>query len=316
MTPEEKLLALIQADKRQAPAPAAEPVVPPAPAPAVVPPAPAPAPVKPAAPAVVAPPPEPAPAKITPPAAPAPAPAKTAAPAAAPSRAEPGPAAAMPKSEPKPEPATLKLKLVEDKLGVKESRDSAVKTAEPLASLPPEPLAPEPLAPLPAAPSSAFSLLLLNRILGVAVVALVLFLVFQIGSIRGGVAAAVEKQMQGAGALTVSPLSISEEAVPLLDTYLEKVGSRNLFVPRITPKDGSAPAVAETMGAPKDFKLVAISLDSSDASESTAIIRNKADSKTYFVKPGQTVGSTDYVLDRVASDRIVLKLRKQEFELK
>ena len=47
-----------------------------------------------------------------------------------------------------------------------------------------------------------------------------------------------------------------------------------------------------------------------------AIIRGKADSKTYFVKLGQTVGDTDYVLDRVLPDRIILKQRKQEYELK
>jgi type II secretory pathway component PulC len=64
------------------------------------------------------------------------------------------------------------------------------------------------------------------------------------------------------------------------------------------------------------LKLVGISMDTAVPEESLAIIRNKVDSKTYFVKVGESVGDTGIILARVLADRVILKSQKQELELK
>ena len=158
-------------------------------------------------------------------------------------------------------------------------------------------------------------LLLLNRILAVVVLFLVGCVFYSVASIRPEIAKALEMQIRGAGSVSVAPAVVSNDGVIPVESYLEKVSARNIFVPRVIEKDGSVVKV-EPAGAPKDLKLVGVSVDADVPAESMAIIRGKADSKTYFVKLGQTVGDTDYVLDRVLPDRIILKQRKQEYELK
>jgi len=155
---------------------------------------------------------------------------------------------------------------------------------------------------------------LLNRALGVVVIMMIALVAFRISSIRAGISETIEKQVSGAGNRPIQSLVVSEEAVPALDAYLDKVSSRNIFAPKVTIREGEPKP--EPAGSPKDLKLVAVSMDSTSVEESMAIIKNKGDSKTYFVKSGQTIGSTEYVLDKVFSDHVVIKLRKQEFELK
>ena len=154
----------------------------------------------------------------------------------------------------------------------------------------------------------------LNRALGLVVIMLIALVAFRIGSIRAGISEAIEKQVSGAGNRPIQSLVVSEEAVPALDAYLDKVSSFNIFMPKVAVREGAGKV--EPTGAPKDLKLVAVSMDSTSVEESMAIIKNTGDSKTYFVKSGQTIGSTEYVLDKVFSDHVVIKLRKQEFELK
>jgi hypothetical protein len=158
-------------------------------------------------------------------------------------------------------------------------------------------------------------LAILNRVMTVLVIGLIAVVFYSIMSIRPGIAQDLSRQIEGAGSLAVAPQTIVAEEIPALDIYLEKVGSRSLFASKMIPKQGD-PVAIEKAGAPKDFSLVAVSMDSASPADSMAIIKNKSDSKTYFVKLGQTVGSTDYVLDRVLADRIVLKQKKMEFELK
>ncbi len=307
MTPEEKLLALIQQDKRHADgavpqnnvqkpseAPSAAPVVGP-----VVPVAPVPAPgsgglgsAKPA----------PAPQAVAP------------VPALPPVQAAVNP----------PGPAEKKLKLAE----VQESVPTKPVPATPVPEAPrpvPAPVQEPVKTPtvdvaggasfVSLSSSRGVPLVLLNRILGAVVLLLIALVCFRMGAIRPGIAEALEQQVSGAGNLPIRTTRVSEDAIPPVETYLEKTSQRNIFAPKLASKDGGS-APIEAAGSPKDLKLVAVSMDSSAASESMAIIKNKADSKTYFVKSGQTVGSTDYVLDKVFSDHVVIKLRKQEFELK
>ena len=198
-------------------------------------------------------------------------------------------------------------------------RQPAVSGVEVAAS--PVPNSP-PLSPVPVVMSSpgfrsggGSGILLLNRVLGVVVLVLVAIVFYSVASIRPGIADALERQVSGAGSMSVASSVVSGEAGLGVDAYLDKVGTRNIFVPKTMEKNGVSSKV-EPAGAPKDLKLVAVSMESLSPADSMAIIKSKSDSKTYFVKLGQTVGDTDYVLDRVLSDRIVLKQGKQEYELK
>ena len=283
---------MIQQDKRHAEG-TAQPIAPAKPsdpiAPVVMPAAPVPVPIAPASPAPVA----PAPAKLAvavptvpatpPPAAPVPAPPEKKLKLAETPEAKPVPAtASVPAGKPGPAP-------VPDKSG-----------AAAFVSL---------------SSSRGIPLVLLNRTLGAVVLLLIALVGYSIGDIRPGIAKDLERQISGAGNLPIRAMRVSEEAVLPVDSYLDKANSRNIFAPKLSTKDGGS-APVEAVGSPKDLKLVAVSMDSASASDSTAIIKNKTDSKTYFVKPGQTIGSTEYVLDKVFGDHVVIKLRRQEFELK
>lgn len=164
-------------------------------------------------------------------------------------------------------------------------------------------------------PSRSIKFVYLNRVLAVVVLVLAAVVFYSVGSTRRGIAEDLERQVNGAGSMSEPPVIVSEDRVGL-QTYLDKVSSRNIFVPKLAAKVGQDAGPALPVGVMKDLKLVAVSVDSSSIADSMAIIKNKADSKTYFVKLGQTVGGTDYVLDRVLPDRVILKQRKQEFELK
>ena len=286
MTPEEKLLALIQQDKRQTP------VEPKPPTPAAVAPAPSP--------------PAPTPAAAVP-VAPKPAPVSAPVPAAVPVVSGPSPGTSAPGKEEAP-----RLKLAEPALPLV----GATSAPE---EMPPAdkagPMAVKAPAFVSLSTSRATGLLLLNRGLGVVVLVLIALVFYSVGAINPGIAEALERQVLGAGSLSMTPTVFPQEAPPALESYLEKVAARNVFVARAQTKS-EGDAHPEATGSPKDLKLVAVSMDSSSAEESMAIIRNKADSKTYFVKLGQTVGPTDYVLDRIFSDHVVVKLQKQLFDVK
>lgn len=163
-------------------------------------------------------------------------------------------------------------------------------------------------------PSRASPLLLLNRSLAVLVLGLIVGVFFAVMSIKPGIAKELERQIDGAGSLSVTPQMIVEESIPVLDFYLDKVATRNPFIARVPPPLPGEKV--EKAGAPKDLKLMAVSVDAASPADSMAIIKSKTDSKTYFVKLGQTVGDTNYQLEKVLEDRIVLKMGKQEFELK
>jgi len=304
MTPEEKLLALIQQDKRQA-APAAAPVAAPDPSP------------------------RPSPAR------------GEGADGAGAERALPSIPESAPKSSPSPlagegrgegsVPPGKKLKLADAvapavapdlKPEIKDVKPGApdlkseIKDVKSVPAAPSAPAIPvsQPLRGSPAW-GSLSPLLILNRALAVVVLGLIVVIFYAVMSIKPGIAKELERQIEGAGSLSVTLQTIVEETVPSLDFYLDKVSARNPFVAKgVAGPSGSV--AAEKAGAPKDLKLMAVSVDGASPADSMAIIKNKTDSKTYFVKLGQTVGDTDFVLDKVLADRIVLKQRKQEYELK
>ncbi len=319
-TPEEKLLALIQSDKRQEPTP--------------------PSAEKPVVPVVAAAVPREAPVP------PAPPPSAPPAPVAVPVVPEAAPP--IPKAEPPPE---KKLKLsaraeqsaidAEKKLAAPASKgpapaDAGSKSTPPAVTKPEAAIASvaapsEKPAPLPkeepavAAISAAprimtvrrgvGGLALVNRILALVVLVLLVLVVYSVASIRADVAKNLSTQVSSAGSLPWTPVMMTSETVPALDYYLDKVSRRNLFT-RVGGGSVTTNVVSVVEGAAGDLKLVGISMDDSDPGESLAIIRNKVDSKTHFVKVGQTVGDTGLTLARVLADRVILKSHKQEVELK
>ena len=311
LTPEEKLLALIQRDKAQDAAPVvsvAAPVPPPAP---------------PAAPVAAV-------------AVPVPPPAVVVAPPVA------------PKAEPLPE-KKLKLSAQAEKPQVKlpeKGKDPVVEPAPPVKgaeskSMPaaaakavaalgatekPTPVSsPKEATPVVAPPTpSPFmvtghhgpgGLSLVNRVLALVVLVLLVFVVYSVASIRADVAMDVRAQVASAGSLTLAPVAMVSESVPDLDFFLGKV-SRNIFLPIGSPVSTNSVGPVVVMEKAGDLKLVGISMDAAVPEESLAIIKNKADSKTYFVKAGESIGDTGLILARVLADRVVLKSQKQEFELK
>jgi len=155
-----------------------------------------------------------------------------------------------------------------------------------------------------------------NRVLAVMVMLLIIVVFYSVAGTQRGIDEEIQRQISGAGEMSVVPLAISEEPVPAVEVFLEKVSKRNFFFPKLAEKNKDGQDVPATVGLTKDFKLVAVSVDNVTVSESMAIIKSRVDSKTYFVKIGESVGDTGFVLAKVLTDRIVLKQRKQEFELK
>ena len=162
---------------------------------------------------------------------------------------------------------------------------------------------------------SGMGMTLLNRVLAVVVLVLLIGVVYSIASIRAGVAEELAVQIAGAGEMPLMPLVSTNVSVPPLDYYLGVVAKRDLFGLPAAPGQVVTNAVP-VLQEKSDLKLMGVSLDAVEPSDSMAIIKNKPDSKTYFVKVGQAVGDTGFTLQRVLSDRVVLKSKKQELELK
>jgi type II secretory pathway component PulC len=163
-------------------------------------------------------------------------------------------------------------------------------------------------------PGSLNGLVLFNRVLAGVVLVLLGVVVYSVASIRADVAAEGDRLKAGAGAQHVVAVAILKEGLPSVDVFLDKVSQRNVFL-SVDAKSATS-TVAVLTGKVADLKLLGVSIDSSVDQESMAIIRNKAESRTYFIKKGQLVGDTGYTLERVLADRAVLKQGKQEIELK
>ena len=319
ITPQEKLLALLEQDKRKPDAVQAQPVV----APAVVPVA-APIPVPVAVPVAAPTPPQkeakPLPVVV---AAPVPPPVKPVPVVAAPPpEVKKAPLVVLPPAAPPPvKPAPVPAPAVVVPVAVPAAPVvvpvasqpvAAVQSGQPARSTPPS--APQPML-FPTIRVSGMTIT--NRVLAVVVMLLIVVVFYSVAGTQRGIKDELQRQMSGAGEMSVPPLFISDEPVPGVDVFVEKVSARNFFVPRALEKNREAGSdAAAPVGLTKDFKLVAVSMDATTPSESMAIIKGKVDSKTYFVKMGESVGDTGFILARVLADRVVLKQRKQEFELK
>jgi hypothetical protein len=107
------------------------------------------------------------------------------------------------------------------------------------------------------------------------------------------------------------------EPLKEMSFYLQKVTSRNIFregrrEAKAAVSDG--PAVdpdAEANAAIQGLSLVGISWSSNP----DAIIEDKANSRTFFVKRGQMVGDVVKV-EAIFKDHVVLSYEDKEFELR
>lgn len=156
-------------------------------------------------------------------------------------------------------------------------------------------------------------LALFNRVLALVVLVLMILVVYSVTSIRADVAEEVAKQVSGVGSVPSAPLILPNDVVPPLDFYLEKVAKRDIF---LRPGDQMPTTNAVPVERTEDLKLVAVSIDTASPAESMAIIKSKTSAKTHVVKVGQGIGSTGFTLERVLPDHVVVKNNKQEFELK
>ncbi len=318
MTPEEKLLALIQQDKQPSGTPA-----PATPAPAA----------QPAA-AAAAPKPEAAtpPARETAkPMEPAPVAARE---AAKPVETQPvaekklklaaQPAPTAPRApqaaaaEPAPPASTVTAPAASAAAGAAPSAVAADKEQAAIPAPLPTPAAASPAPPAgrgrpPVRTGGALGLVFANRVLAVVVLVLLVGVVYSIASIQSDVGGRVRALKEGSGVQPVAVAVVARETPLPVETFLDRVSVRDVFLPSM---ETTTTGVAVVQGKAADLKLVGVSLDTSKAEDSMAIIRNKAESKTYFVKQGQAVGETGYTLERVLSDRAILKMRKQEIELR
>lgn len=318
MTPEEKLLALIQQDKRQADTVTPqekllelieqdkrkpEPALPVVPVVLAVPPPvipPAPVPVKPPAkePPVLV---KTVPVEVTPPVEIKKAPLVVA--AAAP--VKPSPVTVTPKAEAPVIPMPAASPAIPPPLATQQPGNARpVQAAPPVAQ------------PLMFPSIRVSGVTVTNRVLAGVVLALIVLVFYSVSGTQHSINDEIKRQLSGAGEMSVPPRAVSGESVPAMDVFVDKASTRNFFAAKVTEKGKDGAVTPVTVGLSKDFKLVAVSMDATTASDSMAIIKNKADSKTYFVKIGESVGDTGFVLSKVLADRIVLKQRKQEFELK
>jgi hypothetical protein len=157
----------------------------------------------------------------------------------------------------------------------------------------------------------------LNRCLGVVALVLLGFVAYSIASVRSDLEdAAVPPRVDGGGGAARRATRGAEGMAPLA-ALLAKVATRDIFTPGgTTPEGGTNVTVVSFAAAVSNWKLMGISMDSESPAESMAIIRDKAASKTYFLKRGQAIGETGIALERIQADRVALRKDKEELELR
>ena len=221
-------------------------------------------------------------------------------------------------------------------VGADASGRATVKTKTTMAAAPAKPKPAEPklkLAPAPApeAPTHApekpvpvststpdqergkiIGLRNVNRFLLVAVLAGILAVAYDLWADRPA------PPLAGDGEAPLVDKFPQPESLPPLETLMQKAGQRNLFNlaagPPPTNKD--AGLGAKPAAAPAAFKLMGVSIDEKHPEESMAILRDQTSGNTYYLKPGQPVGDTDFVLGQIRPESVILKTQKGEMELR
>ncbi len=154
---------------------------------------------------------------------------------------------------------------------------------------------------------------LANRVLALVVLVLLVLVVYSIASIQSGIEADLVRQVNEAGELAAVPVGDAPLKAPELDGILQKVQVRDIF----QPLEVTGTTTNSPGGEKKtDFKLVGVSIDTKTPEATMAILRNKTSSQTFFVKVGEALGDTGYTLGRVLADHVILKKQKQEIEVR
>lgn len=106
------------------------------------------------------------------------------------------------------------------------------------------------------------------------------------------------------------PERVTEEVRPFLH-YLEAVGRRNIFSP-ITLKETEEPEVdkKQLQELAKDLSLVGISWDNA---KPVAMIEDKKDNRTYFLREGEMINK--FKIDKILKDKVILRYEGQMIEL-
>lgn len=211
------------------------------------------------------------------------------------------------KPAPKPatpvaEPGAAKLKLAPvDKTDKTERTESADKV--------------EPAAPVAPAPERGVFLGLrgVNRILFAAVVVGILVVAYDLWADRPA------ERMSFAGEAALVEKFPQPESLPPLDTLMQKIGDRNLFTlpPKLADNKTDKPDKFTKVEKPTaNFKLMGVSLDSKQPEESMAIIREQTSGNTYFLKTGQRLADSDFMLGPIRAESVILKTQRGELELR
>ncbi len=154
-----------------------------------------------------------------------------------------------------------------------------------------------------------------NRLLYVAIGCLLVYAVFDASAsainLKKSANFAFQKERSSVSRVpnVISPL---KEAA----YYLQKVNSRDIF--KEGPKRQTTPveAKAQPIAAPVNEAFQSLSLVGiSWSANPDVIIEDKAKTRTYFVKRGQTVGDGVKV-EAVFKDHVILSFEGQEFELR
>jgi hypothetical protein len=150
----------------------------------------------------------------------------------------------------------------------------------------------------------------INRILLAAVVAGILAVAYDLWADRP------VAQLSFDGDVALVDKFPQPVALPALDNLMQKVGDRNLFnVPtKVADPKTDRPQKVEAPVA--NYKLMGVSLDEKQPGESMALIREQNTGNTYFLKTGQRLADSDFTLGSIRPESVTLKTQKGEIELR
>lgn len=155
-----------------------------------------------------------------------------------------------------------------------------------------------------------------NRAALVVVLVLVVFVVLAI--FTGGPKAEAFGPLPGSAPDVAGsdepPGGAQESGLLEKSAYLEAAARRNVFVPfgqeqAIDPQPQPEAGIA-------DLRLIGVSWQSEGDRPPEAIIRDLTTQNTYFVKQGEQIGATGLTLERVYRDRVIVLNQEEELELR
>lgn len=227
------------------------------------------------------------------------------------SRPQPTPAVKTEEKGSKPEAPRLKL--------ADETKPMPATT--PVAEASVAAFAPEAMPEPGAAARQPFTIRAVNRYLLVAALVLIGVVVADFVTASSSATQAMQVLPGGTGVQS-SRIGGTIATLGALESYQLRLAQRNIFLPFAPPPERPTPGAGKVASnpalpppPPTDLKLLAIAMDANEA-ESMAIIADLSAKQTYFVKTGQPIGETGITLQKVLSDHVQLKTSKGETSLR